>query len=136
MSDGSIITCDKTNYRDLYDAIPVSYGTLGFLVSVTIDIIPYKPYLKHTYYSVPSIDELVKKFEKETEDPSNDTVEGIMFSKDKSVVMSGQYVDDIEVKMSNRSSKNYFVRFDGSHIYFLMFYVQSDQHKITSLFSG
>ena len=136
MSDGSVITCDKTNYRDLYDAIPVSYGTLGFLVSVTIDIIPYKPYLKHTYYSVPSIDELVKKFEKETEDPSNDTVEGIMFSKDKSVVMSGQYVDDIEVKMSSQSSKNYFIRFDGSHIYFLKFYVQSDQHKITTLFSG
>ena len=99
LSDGSVVTCDKKNYRDLYDAVPVSYGTLGFLVSVTIDIIPYKPYLKHTYYSVSSIDELVNKFEKETEDPSNDTVEGIMFSKEKSVVMSGQYVDDIKVRI-------------------------------------
>ena len=99
LSDGSVVTCDKHNHRDLYDAIPVSYGTLGFLVSVNIDIIPYKPYLKHTYYSVSSIDELVNKFEKETEDPSNDTVEGIMFSKEKSVVMSGQYVDDIKVRI-------------------------------------
>ena len=97
LSDGSVVTCDQSNHQDLYEAIPVSYGTLGFLVSVTIDIVPYKPYLKHTYYPVSSIDELVQVFERETEDESNDTVEGIMFSKDNSVVMSGKYVENIEV---------------------------------------
>ena len=97
LSDGSVVTCDQSNYQDLYEAIPVSYGTLGFLVSVNIDIVPYRPYLKHTYYPVSSIDELVNVFERETEDQTNDTVEGIMYSKDNSVVMSGKYVDSIEV---------------------------------------
>ena len=97
MSDGSVVTCDQSNHQDLYEATPLSYGTLGFLVSVTIDIVPYKPYLKHTYYPVSSIDELVQVFQRETEDESNDTVEGIMFSKNNSVVMSGKYVESIEV---------------------------------------
>ena len=97
LSDGSVVVCDKSNHQDLYAAIPLSYGTLGFLVSTTIDIIPYKPYLKHTYRPVSSLDELVKVFEKEIHDPGNDTVEGIMFSKDKAVVMSGTFVENIEV---------------------------------------
>jgi hypothetical protein len=31
---------------ELFAAVPFSYGTLGFLMSVDIDIIPYKPYIK------------------------------------------------------------------------------------------
>ena len=99
LSDGSVIWCDKSNYQDLFEAIPFSYGTLGVLVSVNIDIIPYKPYLKHTYYPVSSLEELVCVFERETSDSSVDTVEGIMFSKDKAVIMSGKFVDKIKVPL-------------------------------------
>ena len=99
LSDGSVIWCDKTSNQDLFEAIPLSYGTLGFLVSVKIDIVPYKPYLKHTYYPVSSKEELVRVFERETGDLSTDTVEGIMFTKDKAVVMSGKYVDRIAVRI-------------------------------------
>ena len=99
LSDGSVIWCDKSNNEDLFEAIPLSYGTLGFLMSVNIDIVPYKPYLKHTYYPVSSKEELVRVFERETNDPSTDTVEGVMFSKDKAVVMSGKYVDKTEVRL-------------------------------------
>ena len=97
LSDGSVVWCDKDNHPELFEAVPLSYGTLGFLVSVNINIVPYKPYLKHTYFPVSSKEELVCVFERETCDTTVDTVEGVMFSKNKAVVMSGKFVDDLEV---------------------------------------
>ena len=57
MSDGSVITCSPNKNSDLFYAIPWSYGTLGFLVSVEIEIIPCKRYIKLDYYPTYTIDE-------------------------------------------------------------------------------
>jgi delta24-sterol reductase len=38
----------------------MSYGTLGFLTSITIKMIPYKPYIKLTYRPTYSLDSFVK----------------------------------------------------------------------------
>ena len=42
MADGSITTCTRDENSDLFYAIPWSYGTLGFLTSVDLLIIPLK----------------------------------------------------------------------------------------------
>ena len=57
MSDGSVISCSPNKNSDLFYAIPWSYGTLGFLVSVEIEIIPCKRYIKLDYYPTYTIDE-------------------------------------------------------------------------------
>ena len=97
LSDGSVIWCDKDNNCELFAAIPFSYGTLGFLTAVDIDIVPYKPYLKHTYHPTNTLNEAVKLLEVLSNDPDVDTVEGIIFSENKSVVMSGKFVNETEV---------------------------------------
>ena len=98
LSDGSAIWCDKDNHNELFSCIPFSYGTFGFLTAVDIDIVPYKPYLKHTYIPAQSMQEAVKIFEREANDPSVDTVEGIIFSRNTAVIMSGKLVDTVKVK--------------------------------------
>jgi len=45
LADGSIVTCSRDQDSDLFYAIPWSYGTLGFLTAVEIDIVPFK--VKH-----------------------------------------------------------------------------------------
>ena len=42
LSNGDLVVCSENENRDLYDAIPWSYGTLGFLASATLRIIPCK----------------------------------------------------------------------------------------------
>lgn len=37
---GEVLKCDKDNNPDLFHAIPWSYGTTGFLMSVRLQIIP------------------------------------------------------------------------------------------------
>lgn len=39
---GEVIKCDKDNNADLFHAVPWSYGTTGFLMSVRLQIIPVK----------------------------------------------------------------------------------------------
>lgn len=92
LGDGSAVWCSPAENEDLFLAVPFSYGTLGFLTCVDIDIIPYKPYIKLTYHNVKSMDEAVEKFKEVTKDPDNDSVEGIMYSLDTGVIMSGKFV--------------------------------------------
>ena len=95
LGDGKVVWVSPKEHQDLFTALPFSYGTLGFLMSIDIDIIPYKPYIELTYHSVKSLDQVVDKFEEVTKDPMVDSVEGIMYSLDKGVIMSGKFVDNI-----------------------------------------
>ena len=100
MPDGSVIWCDKDQHQKLYISMPFSYGTLGFLTAVDIKIVPYKPYVKHTYIPVSSVKEGVEVFEREINNPLSDTVEGIMFSKTEGVIMSGRFEETLQVNLN------------------------------------
>ena len=99
LSDGSVLWCDKDNNNELFQSIPFSYGTFGFLTAVDIDIIPYKPFVKHTYHPTKSLKEAVNLLEELSNDPDIDTVEGIVYSKTDTVIMSGKFVDNTKVSM-------------------------------------
>jgi delta24-sterol reductase len=87
--------CSPTERKELFAAIPFSYGTLGFLTAVDIDIIPYKPYIELTYHNVQTLDEVVDKFTEVTNDTTVDSVEGIMFTLNTGVIMSGKFVEKV-----------------------------------------
>ena len=112
MPDGSVLWCDKDNHQKLFLSMPFSYGTLGFLTAVDIKIVKYMPYVKHTYIPVSSVQEAVEVFEQETNNSNADTVEGILFSRDKGVIMRGTFVDAIKVKqIQNNFQNNFYLYF-------------------------
>lgn len=65
-SDGECIIADLETNSDVFHALPFSYGTLGFLTSVTIKIVTFKPYLRLTYRPTFSLEETCKVLERET----------------------------------------------------------------------
>ena len=84
LADGSVKTCSAEEDPDLFHAVPWSYGTLGFLVSVEIEIIPSKRFIKLDYWPVYSMDQMVETFEKEVESgDAADFVECLVYSPDK-----------------------------------------------------
>ena len=89
------VDCTATQNTALFATIPFSYGTLGFLTCVDIDIIPYKPYIELTYHNVKTLDEVVDKFTEVTNDPEIDSVEGHMYTLNTGVVMSGKFMDKL-----------------------------------------
>ncbi|XP_026760256.2 delta(24)-sterol reductase-like [Galleria mellonella] len=96
MADGSVITCSKDERADLFYAVPWSYGTLGFLTSVVIKVVPAKKYVRLQYESYTNLPELAARFSKESlsKEP-HQFVEALLFTKDTGVVMTGDMVDEI-----------------------------------------
>ncbi|WAR23698.1 DHC24-like protein [Mya arenaria] len=50
LADGSVVKCSKDENPDLFYAVPWSYGTLGFLVSAEIQIVPSKKFVRMEYF--------------------------------------------------------------------------------------
>ncbi|CAD6185161.1 unnamed protein product [Caenorhabditis auriculariae] len=102
MADGSLVTAKKfknpstqeeTDMHTLFFGIPWSHGTLGFLVSATLRIIPCRPFVKLTYYPTKTLEEMEATLREEAENRENEFVEGLLFSKDRGVVMRGRFSD-------------------------------------------
>lgn len=108
LADGSVETCDANSNPDLFYAIPWSYGTLGFLASVEIDIIPCKKYVELDYIPVKSQAEMIETFEAQIHQvEENDFVECLVFSQDTAVVMTGRMVDACDPNKLNRIGRWY-----------------------------
>ncbi|XP_026317233.1 delta(24)-sterol reductase-like [Hyposmocoma kahamanoa] len=96
LADGSVVTCSKDNNPDLFYAVPWSYGTLGFLTSVVIKVVPAKKYVRLEYHSYTKLSELATRFSQESlKKGPHQFVEALVYSKDTGVVMLGDMVDKI-----------------------------------------
>ncbi|XP_792094.3 delta(24)-sterol reductase [Strongylocentrotus purpuratus] len=97
LADGSVAQCSKDENPELFYSVPWSYGTLGFLVSAEIKIVPAKQYVRLEYKPVHCFDDVSNVFAKcSKEAQENEFVEGLMYSKDKAVIMTGQLTDQAE----------------------------------------
>ncbi|MCL4119883.1 UNVERIFIED_CONTAM: hypothetical protein GTU68_055182 [Idotea baltica] len=106
LSDGSVVTCSEENHRDLFYAVPWSYGTLGFLTAVEIKIIPALRFVKVDYKPCYSQETFISTFLDESRNEAeNEFVEGLMFSPDTGVVMTGKMSNTVEAGMLNEIGK-------------------------------
>ena len=96
-ADATVLIANKYNNSDVFYAMPMSYGTLGFLTAITIKIYPYKPFLRLEYIPAKSLNDATNIFTTAVTD-ENDSVEGIMYSRDEGVIMAGNFVEDGEVE--------------------------------------
>lgn len=114
-ADGSLIKCSKDLNPDLFYAAPWSHGTLGFLVSAEIMIVPAKKYVKMEYHPVHSQQDLVKLFMDKKTYTNNQFVEALVYSNTESVFMAGNMTDDAEPDKIN-SIGNYWKPWFYKHV--------------------
>ncbi|KAL3894290.1 MAG: hypothetical protein SGCHY_005362, partial [Lobulomycetales sp.] len=62
LGDASVVQCSATENPDLFRAVPWSHGSLGFLTSLTMKIIPCKPYVRLVYEPVYTLDNMCQRF--------------------------------------------------------------------------
>jgi len=103
---GELIRCTKDTHPDLFAAIPWSHGTIGFLVSAEIKIIPAKKYVRLRYVPCSTHAAFLETFEKASESSSNDFVEALMYSPTTSVVMIGTLTNDLPTSCRRNFSSN------------------------------
>jgi len=97
LADGSVVQCSSQTDGDLFYSVPWSYGTLGFLTSVEIAIIPARRFVRLDYTPVYSLEQMIETFERELErSDSADFIECLVYSREKAVVITGHLVDCCE----------------------------------------
>ncbi|XP_073449556.1 delta(24)-sterol reductase [Aquarana catesbeiana] len=102
LADGSLVRCTPTENSDLFYAVPWSCGTLGFLVAAEIKIVPFKKYVKLHYTPVRGLEKICEKFSRESQKKENYFVEGLVYSENEAVIMTGVLTDDAEPGQVNR----------------------------------
>jgi delta24-sterol reductase len=114
LADGSLVHCSESEHTDLYHAFPWSHGTLGFLASVDLRVVPRKPWLRLEYFSVSDRDQACKMLQEEAakgQEPETkgcaDFIEGLAFSPSEYVIMLGYFATSPDVSRINRIGRWY-----------------------------
>ena len=111
-STGDVVTATPTKNPELFYAIPWSHGTLGFLLSVKVQLVKITPYVKITYVPTYNTKDLASKLtEYTTKDKAKYIfVEATMYTKEKGVLQLGEFVNPPTSKeeKSRVNGINYF----------------------------
>jgi len=91
---GDIVTCSPGNaHRDLFLALPNSYGTLGYLLRLRLKTVPVRPCVcvEHRRYAAAA--PFFAALAAACDDPASDFVDGVVFAADDLVLNVGRFVD-------------------------------------------
>ncbi|MCJ1235495.1 hypothetical protein MMC14_003464 [Varicellaria rhodocarpa] len=102
VGDGRIVNASSFENQDLFHGTAASFGMLGVITLLEIQLVQAKTYVELTYHPIHSVQEALRKIEQVTEDESTDFLDGILFAQDKGVICSG--------RLTNQASPAYKIR--------------------------
>jgi delta24-sterol reductase len=98
-ANGEIVTASKTEHPDLFKGAAGALGTLGITTLIELQLVQAKKFVKITYHRRRNVHDTIHAihpcYSAGIENPSNDYVDGIIFSQTHGVVITGQLTDDI-----------------------------------------
>lgn len=102
LPDGEVVTAANPNtpageggkYADLFRGAAGAVGTLGVTTLLELNLVAAKKFVRTRYRRTGSVAEAVAAVKEETARAENDYVDGILFSKDHGVVITGQMTDE------------------------------------------
>lgn len=93
LADGEVVEATKDSRADLFYGASGSFGTLGVITLLEVDLIPSMPFVELRYQPVSSTEDAVSTVERLQTDKKTEYLEGIMFGLHRGVVISGRLVD-------------------------------------------
>jgi delta24-sterol reductase len=96
LGDSKRVTASSTENPDLFEGAAGTLGTLGVITLLEVQLVKARKFVQLTYLPVKSVNDAVKELERATRVASIDYVDGILFSPENGVIMTGQMMDAIE----------------------------------------
>lgn len=93
LANGEAVNASATENIDLFEGIGSSFGTLGVLTRVTLRLIPATTHVLVTYHSATSFESTCQKLLDCSIDPEVDFVDGIVFKREKSIIVTAKYTE-------------------------------------------
>lgn len=96
LADGKIVTCTPTNkYKDLFFALPNSYGTLGYILKIKIKLVETKKYVKVSHHKYNNSNKYFTDLARFCNDKKHDFVDGVVFDERNMYISTAQFVDNV-----------------------------------------
>ena len=93
LADGTLVTASASQNTDLFEGLRGSFGTLGVLTMVEMQLIPLRQMVEVTYHPTFSFENATGTMKYHVSDARNDYIDGIIFSKGTGVVVTGRLID-------------------------------------------
>jgi Delta24-sterol reductase len=94
LATGEVVNASMNERTDLFRGAAGAVGTLGITTLIELRLVEAKRYVRTTYRRARSVAEAVHVVKDETEKPENDFVDGILFSKEHAVVITGTLTNE------------------------------------------
>ena len=95
-SSGDVLFCNKNNEnRDLFNAIPNSYGTIGYVTRAKIELIHAKPYVKLVNHKFSTPEEAFEFIEISVKNKDANFIDAVAFSSYEIYVILGFLSDSL-----------------------------------------
>ncbi|KAI9731036.1 MAG: hypothetical protein M1834_005499 [Cirrosporium novae-zelandiae] len=97
LANGEVVTASNDKNADLFHGAAGAVGSLGITTLVELQLKKAKPFIKATFHPISGgMAEAIPKLKEVMADPEIDYVDGILFSKSKGAIITGQSIDTIE----------------------------------------
>tara|TARA_R110002003_G_scaffold2382_2_gene24234 strand:- start:12449 stop:13960 length:1512 start_codon:yes stop_codon:yes gene_type:complete len=97
LANGTLVTASATQNQELFDGLRGSFGTIGVLTMVELQLLPLKQMVEVTYHPTTSFAEATSKIQQQTADQMNDYVDGVIFARDSGIIVAGRLTDAQEL---------------------------------------
>ena len=109
---GEVVGASRDSNQDLFHGLAGSFGTLGIVTLVKMELMEAKPFVELTYHLVHGIDDAIAATRRACEDSLNDYVDGIVYSKSRGAVVTARFVDplgpDLAVQTFTQAQDEWF----------------------------
>ncbi|KAH4123978.1 delta-sterol reductase [Parastagonospora nodorum] len=93
LADGTLVRASTSENAALFEGLRGSFGTLGVLTMVELQLVPLKSMVEVTYHPTSSFEDATAEMQRHTADQKNDYVDGVLFSKTSGVIVTGRLTD-------------------------------------------
>jgi delta24-sterol reductase len=93
LGDGSVLESDHQHNVDLFVTLPGSYGTLGVVTRVDLELSVAKPFIRSRYRHFTTVREYAAAFREAL--PEHEFVEGFIFGTRSYVLVTSDYSDEV-----------------------------------------
>lgn len=96
LANGEIVIASNQEKADLFHGAAGAVGSFGVTTLVELRLEEAKTYVETTYHPVKGISEAIQKFREVMADPEIDYLDGIIYSKEQSVVITGRLTNYLQ----------------------------------------
>ncbi|KAJ5097015.1 hypothetical protein N7456_007736 [Penicillium angulare] len=94
LGNGDIVQASSLEREDLFHGAAGAAGTLGIVTLIELRLVEARNFVKTTYRKFEGIPQTISEIQRQTENSEIDYLDGIVFSRQHSVIISGELVDE------------------------------------------